>query len=93
METTSKKIAEGTEMWIDREELKSAIDNAGIGTMTGAMIVTCGTDGVVFMAKGEKATLAKAVTFLAKRDMPFRAILMNALENILVEPAKEGGEA
>lgn len=93
METTSKKNAEGTEMWIDREELKSVFDNASIGTMTGAFIVTCGTDGIVFKAKGEKATLVNAVTFLTKRDMSFRAILMNALENILLEQVKERGEA
>lgn len=93
METTSKKNAERTGVEFDREELKSVMDNASIGTMTGALIVTCGTGGVVFRAKGEKATLVKAVTFVAKREIPFRAILINALENILVELGKEGGEA
>lgn len=89
METTSKKNAERTEVEIDREKLKSVIDDASIGTMTGALIMTCDTNGVLFWVKGEKATLVKAVTFLAKRDMPIRAILMNALENILLERVEE----
>lgn len=55
--------------------------------------MTCDTDGVGIWAKGEKATLVKIVTLLLKRDRQFREILMNALENILAELAKEGGEA
>ncbi|MCR5066268.1 MAG: hypothetical protein K6A67_10965, partial [Bacteroidales bacterium] len=67
MKTTSKKNAEGTGVGIDKEELKSVMDNTSIGTMTGTILMICGTDGVVLRAKGEKATLVKAVTLVVKR--------------------------
>ena len=93
METTSKKNAEGTEMWIDREELKSVIDDTSIGTMTGAIIMTCDTDGVLFKIKGTDDALLKALTHVAQHDMPFLVLMMRAIENIKAELEKEGGEA
>lgn len=93
METTSKKNAEGTEMWIDREELKSVIDDTSIGTMTGAIIMTCDTDGVLFKIKGTHGTLLKALTRVAQHEMPFLVLMMRAIENITAELVKEGGEA
>lgn len=93
METTSKKNAEGTEMWIDREELKSVIDNTSIGTMTGAIIMTCDTDGVLFKIKGSDDALLKALTHVAQHDTPFLVLMVRAIKNITAKLVEEGGEA
>lgn len=93
METTSKKNAEGTEMWIDREEIKSVVDNTEIGAMKGVILIACGTNGLILKAKGTNDTLLKALTYVAQHDTPFLVLMMRAIENIKAKLAKEGGEA
>ena len=82
METTSKKNAEGTEMWIDREELKSVIDNTEIGAMNGVILIACGTNGLLLKAKGADDTLLKAMTYVAQHDTPFLVLMMRTIESI-----------
>lgn len=93
METTSKKNAKGTEIRIDKEELKSAIDDAEIGAMKGVILIACGTDGLLLKAKCANDTLLKAMTYVAQHDTPFLVLMMRAIENILIERVKEGDEA
>ena len=93
METTSKKNAEGTEMWIDREEIKSVVDSTEIGAMKGVILIACGTNGLLLKAKGTNDTLLKAMTYVAQHDKSFLVLMVRAIENIKAKLAKEGGEA
>ncbi len=93
MKTTSKKNAEGTEMWIDKEEIKSVVDNTEIGAMTGVILIACGTNGLLLKAKGTNDTLLKAMTYVAQHDKSFLVLMVRALKNITAKLVKEGGEA